>query len=256
MTPRSRTERLKMRAQVWRWLVIFSCWQIIGLRKGAYRDRDTGRLLDLRSESPLFHIDRREYAVGEQMALDDSTVPVEVTLLRGTWLNQWARDDRILNYFGNVRKLADIPGGQPTGAWARAIGMALFQFWREEVSRVSVVPVGDERTLTARYRLFSRRELLDTFPPEPSVDDILHGANPKRAVTYYKGAIAFLRKGRVIGYYQEPPPPSDRQGWGRAWLDQKVEARPVAEDMKDVALMAARAEAGRKARTRKKKVSA
>ncbi len=248
MRPRSRTERSACRSQVWRWLAVFSCWHIIGLRKGRYTDRQTKQVLDLRSEAPLFHIDERLYPEGEQFTLDDSATPIGVTLVRGAWLSHWADDERIISYFGNVRRLADFPAGQTSGAWAQAIGMTLFQLWREASSRVEIVGVGDQQRPTARFAPFTRRGLLDTFLPDPTVEDILNGPNPKRARNYWTAAITLLKDGGIIGSYKELGTlPPDRQGWAKPWLDQKMDIRPSREGMQDVVLIANRAQAARKA---------
>lgn len=52
---------------------------------------------------------------------------------------------RILADFGNVRKLAVIKAGKPSGAWAQAIGLALQERWRERASYPQPVRVGDDR---------------------------------------------------------------------------------------------------------------
>jgi len=255
MVPRSRAERIEMRSRVWHWLVVFSCWQAVGQRKGTYKDPDTHQVQDLRSEVPLFHIDERGYPTGAQVSPEESRVPVRVTILRGAWLRRWASDARVVSYFGTVSKLSTLPGGQTSGAWGQSIGMATLQFWREESSRVAVVPVGDEQTLTARFKPRTRRELLDLFPPDPTVDEILGSDHPRRACQYWKSAVADLRRIGHLAYYHELGTVAQgRQGWAQAWLNQKIEMRPGPDVTHDAAAMAARAEAGRKARTRKRRV--
>jgi len=250
LDPRSSEERGEMRSQMWHWLRVFSCWEIIGKRKGTYRDPSTRQLIDLQATESLFHISGRKDPDGDApFALYDSRAPLIVTLARSAWLDRVAGNDRILAYFGDIRKLAVIPGGKTSGAWARAIGMALNQIWREEATRTEVVAVGEDRKLTARCRPFTRRELLTMFTPTPSVEEVLGGSSPKRVLEYWSGAITFLKRD-IIGYISEPEPPSERKGRYAVWLDQEVDIRPARDGVADIAAMAKRAAAGRKKRGR------
>jgi len=250
LDPRSTEARVEMRGQMWHWLRVFSCWEIIGRRKGIYKDPDTKKLIDLQATEALFHISGREDPDGETtFALYDSRPPIVVVLARSAWLNKVADNARILAYFGDIRKLAVIPGGKTSGAWARAIGMALNQIWREEATRTEVVAVGEDRKLTARCRPLTRRELLTMFTPTPSVEEVLGGSSPKRVLEYWSGAIAFLKRD-IIGYISEPEPPSERKGRYTVWLDQEVDIRPAQEGVADIAVMAKRAATGRKKRGR------
>jgi hypothetical protein len=121
--PRSREERADTRRKVWRWMAVFSALQVIGKRAGRYKDPDTGEVYDLTSRSELLHISER--LDPEQLSFDPGQPPIAITYNAGPWIQQWRGNRRVLSYFGDVRKLAAIPAGKPSGAWAQAIGLAL-----------------------------------------------------------------------------------------------------------------------------------
>jgi hypothetical protein len=237
--PRSRREREAQRRTVWRWMALFDAMKVIGRRPGKYRDPDTREVIDLTSDDALIRITGKR--VPAQLAFDDSAPPLEVTYVAGPWIEQWKNNHQVLTYFGDVRKLASIPARRPSGAWAQAVGLALQQRWREGSASADVAHVGEDNTLTVRVKHFTRRELLDMFPPSPTVDDVLHSANPKRAQAYWREAIAQLKLAKVVGFYREADqPPAKRQGWAEAWLDQPLDIRPTEEGRRAIARIAER----------------
>lgn len=212
--PRSTAEREELRERVWRWLNIFTTMRVIGERGATYQDAMTGRSQRLVSEDSLIAI------VGIDRASELARrTPLQVSLTAGRFPDRYRGNHRVLTYFGNVRELAVIPAGKPSGAWAQAIGLALGQHWRDHAANS-----GSDGAAPA----ISRRALLDTIRAQPSVQEVLTGQHPKRAVTYYNQAIELLKQRGVIGDYVEPPSPRGRQGWAEAWLDQLVEVRPGA----------------------------
>jgi hypothetical protein len=249
--PRRREEREGMRRQVWRWLALLDASLVIGRRPGKYRDPDTHQQIDLTSLDALIRITGQRKPA--QLAFDDSAPPLEVTYAAGPWIEQWRGKRHILTYFGDVRRLAAIPAGKPSGAWAQAIGLALNQRWRERSSYADIGHVGEDKTLTVRFGMFTRRELLDPFPPDPSADDILEGPNPRYAKAYWRDAIALLKQHGVVGHYREIGVlPDKRQGWQRVWLDQELDIRPAADGKQAAAEIATRARAVRRARATRK----
>jgi hypothetical protein len=250
--PRSRVERLAMRHRVWRWLALFDAMQVIGRRDGKWRDPDTHQILDLTSRDALIRITgRRDPA---QLSFDEGTPPLEVSYVAGPWITQWLGNARVLTYFGDVRKLAAIPAGKPSGMWAQAIGLALQQRWREHASYAQVAHVGEDKSLTIRTKPFTRRELLDLFPPTPTVDDVLRGPHPLRAQQYWQAAIKVLQRIGLVSYYRELTVlPGKRQGWTNAWLDQPLDIRPSKDDTAVVAEIATSARVRTKALTAKRK---
>lgn len=236
-TPRSRKERFDMRLQVFRWLSIFDSLTLHGKRPEKYKDRMTKEVLDLTTVGKLVMISEAHYA-GEQMSLDGSEPPVMVTLTAGPWLDRFRDNKQVLQHFGNVRKLAELPCGKPSGAWALSVGLALNQLWRERSARAEVLKVGEDKHPTVLFeRPFTRYELLNMFRAEPWVEEILRGNTPNRAQTYWKEAIALLKRHGVVGHYREVDAmPLTRKGWQNFWLNQqRLDIRPKAEEMKVVA---------------------
>lgn len=249
--PRSRPERERMRQQIWRWLVLFDGLQVVGCRPGRYRDPATKKVLDLQSTDALIRIMGRRDPV--QPALDGSAPPIDVTFAAGPWLNQFRGNRQVLADFGDLRKLAAIPAGKPSGAWAQSIGLALHQLWRERSSRADIAYVGDSKKLTVRVGSYTRRDLLDLFPPEPTVEEVLRSLNPRRAREYWRDAINLLKQEGRIGYYQELKPlKAGRQGWAEEWLDQPLDIRPGEDGKQDVAEIAQRAKNARGARAKRR----
>jgi hypothetical protein len=168
-------------------------------------------------------------------------LPSRTTLV--PWVQQWRGNHRVLSYFGDVRKLAAIPAGKPSGAWAQAIGLALQQWWREKSSTAIPALTGDDNRLTVRFVQHpTRRLLLDMFPPTPTVDDILNSHDPGRAKSYWRDAITLLKQTGMIAHYRELGTVTlKRQGWAREWLDQELDIRPDDEGKAAVAEIAHRA---------------
>jgi len=238
--PRSRSEREVQRRTVWRWISLFDAMKVIGRRPGKYRDPDTREVIDLTSDDALIRITGRR--VPAQLALDDSVPPLELSYVAGPWIEQWKGNHQVLTYFGDVRKLATIPARRPSGAWAQAIGLALQQRWRERSADAHVTHVGERNLLTIRLKPFMRRELLDMFPPSPTVDDVLHSPNPKRAQDYWREAISQLKQVKVVGFYKELEASAlTRKGWSEAWLAQPLDIRPSEEGRQAIAQIAQRA---------------
>jgi hypothetical protein len=253
--PRSRVERELRRRQVWRWMALFDHMQVIGCRDGKYRDPDTREVIDLTSRDALIRITgRRDPA---QLAFDDSQPPLEITYVAGPWIEQWRGDRRILADFGDVRKLAAIPAGKPSGAWAQAIGLALQQKWRERASRATVGRVGEDKKATVHVGTFTRRQLLDLFPPSPTVDEVLTGPHPARAREYRDEAIKHLRRNHIVGFCEATAPlPEKRKGWADSWLDQPLDIHPARPGTDAVAEIAGNAQARRKALERRRRTRA
>jgi hypothetical protein len=110
-------------------------------------------------------------------------------------------DRTVLQDFGNVLAVTGIPIGRLSGAWARAIGLALQQRWREQAAHAQYGRAGDEHRTTVKFDPFTRRELLELFKPQPSAGDVLADNNPSRAIEYWEDAIAELIKRNIVGHY-------------------------------------------------------
>lgn len=249
--PRSSAERAKMRQTIWRWIVCFTSWEIIGKRRSVHKDPVTKQPIDLTTFTPMIRLGERGYQANTQLALDASTPPFEVELESSSWLAQFRGNTTILWYFGDVRRLANIKAGQPSGAWAQAIGLALQQLWRERAATAEVARVGDDHKPTVRFqRPFTRRELLDLFPPDPTADKVLESSHPNRARSFWTEAIGLLKQQGAIGYYEEPETTLPRKGWAKDWLDQPLDIRPPREGVTAVIEIADRKRAADKRRKR------
>jgi hypothetical protein len=252
--PRSTAERLERRRTVWRWLALFENTYVIGARRGTYTQRDSKKAVDTVSADPLFRVVGREYPVNSQLELDMSEPPLEVHIVPGRWLENFRGNRRMLSNFGDIRKIGAIPPGKPSGEWARCIGLALNQRWREMSSYAAVDRKGPDGKICVTYpETFTRRELLSFFPPKrTSLEEVLSGSNPKRAVEYWDEAVRLLKRAGVVGHYEEAAKlPNRRQGWQEAWLDQPLDIRPTREAEEATAEIAASAASARSVRSKR-----
>jgi hypothetical protein len=247
--PRSTSAREEMRRRVWRWMLIFDSMKVYGKRPGVYRDRLTKEVLDLTSADALIRLTGMRGPT--QLAFDNSSPPLEVSWVAGPWLNRFRNNTQVLQFFGDINRLAAIPSGQPRGAWAQSIGLALNQLWRERAAKSKVSHAGDDNHL-----IFTRFELLNMFRAEPWIEDVLNSNNPQRARDHWKGAIRILKhEAGVIGHYEElePEAPVQRRlGWQMNWLHQKLDIRPKDEWMRAVAELSKQTAKAGRALARKK----
>lgn len=206
---------------------------VVGTRRGTYT-RD-GKSIEIATDAPLILLDerlRRTRAQGtcEQLAFD-GTPADGVVLRRGSLLERFAGDSRILPYYGNLRLLAELPTGQPTSALAQSIGLSLHQLWREKAAREAgkTLPVGRRKVPTSL--VFTRRELCELFPDQNPDLLALAQERPRRARQYWDDSIKLLQanaKGEIvpgqaigtIGAYQEldpTPAPKPGEQWPATW---------------------------------------
>ena len=212
--PRSTKEREAMRRDLWERLKFLDGLTIWGVRKGTYRDPSTRQKVPIESRDELFRIGGTMWP--EQGTLDGSDVPLVVSFAAGPILARFRGRPDVLTSFGEYRRLAAIPGEKPSGAWARSMGLTLTQRWRELAS------YGRTQKLTRRY-------LLTTIPPAPTVDEVLAGPHPARARRYFTQALALLKTAGVVAAYAEPDAKTlPRYGWADAWLRQTVDTTPPA----------------------------
>ena len=246
---RGPADRNAKRRTIYRWLCLFENTSIIGDRtRGKYKDPLTKKLLDTVSVDPLFRLGRKVYEVNNQREFDASEPPLEVTIIPGQWIDKFRGNHGILSDFGNLRQLAEIAPGKPSGDWARSIGLALNQQWRELASYAQVAHRGDENTQTVRFpHPFTRRKLLGMFRPNHSVEAVLGGDDPGRARKYWDEAIKKLRSVGIVGHYKPLGPPlKARKDWQDDWLDEPLDIRPKESGMKAVAGIANAAKKSRK----------
>ena len=207
--PRTTKDRQAMRRDLWGTLKFLDGITVWGARKGTYRDPSTRKEVPIESRDPLFLISGAMWP--KQATLDGTDVPLKVNFGAGPLLATYRGRPAVLTTFGEYRRLAAIPGEKPSGAWARSMGLALTQRWRELAS------YGKRAKLTRRY-------LLAQFPPAPTAAEVLAGHDPARARRYFTQALALLRTHGIIAAYSEPDPTMlPRTGWGAVWLGQTVD---------------------------------
>lgn len=133
--------------------------------------------------------------------------------------------------FGELRALAKIPCGKVAGAWARSIGLALYQFWREQAHKSTFKIVGNQQYKTVQVKLVTRREFFDRTLPDPSPYAVLSGDNPACARKYWDDAIEMLRAQKIISKAESSKQEGPRKGWATVWLDEEIDLRPHPENV-------------------------
>lgn len=252
--PRSRDEREKMRREIFHWLTVFDSLTVHGRRPGKYFDPVTKETLDLTIAGKLIMLSAVAFAERPHES-DNLVSPVFVTLTAGPFLEKFRNNKRVLQHFGNVRKLTELPTGKPSGAWALSVGLALNQYWRQGASYSKVNHAGDDSHLTVQSKYpFTRFRLLDLFRSEPWVEDVLNSENPHRARRYWKEAIRLLKQHGVIGYFRELDRlPENRKGWKDYWLNrQRLDIRPKQDGAEAVAELSRSAKKAARARGKKR----
>lgn len=238
--PRSTKEREAMRRDLWERLKFLDGFTVWGVRKGTYSDPSTHKKVPIESRDELFRIGGTMWP--EQGTLDGTDVPLVVSFAAGPVLAKFRDSPDVLTSFGDYRRLAAIPGEKPSGAWARSMGLAFTQRWRELAS------YGSAQKPTRRY-------LLTQFSPTPTVAEVLAGHDPARARRYFTQALALLKTAGVIVAYSEPDPKTlPRYGWAKVWLTQTVNVtQPAAVLEAGRGMQATREEAEDKAARRGKR---
>lgn len=250
---RSRAARHEWRENVWRWLLVFESLAVKGARPGIWREPEVKgekrRKIPeerLTSEDPLLLITGRRFVAGEEGEAGP-LVPKEISLTLGAWAKQFKGNREILTTLGNVRDVAAIPCGKPSGDWAACAGLVLLQLWREQATKgapstyLSSTKKGENdkkgpEVEALKTRHFTRRELLArSLRPDCDVQNILKSDTPRRAKEYWTRAMKELEERNIIGFYEELEPlGSNRANWQEAWLDQPLDIRPAEKVNADV----------------------
>jgi hypothetical protein len=224
--PKNREDRNQMRQQIYYWLCVFTNLTSHGTRPGIYKDPITKEKGKIITSSSYF-------AITDKERLEDSDIPLRVTITASKWIADHKNDNAVLQHFGNIRKLAGLPTGQPRGEYALCIGLAAFQKWREDATRCETKRIGEQNVETVIYKPLARFDLLNMFRPAKfTIMDILKSDRPKRAQVYWNEAVTELKKRGVIGYYKAPDDKDlPRKGWQDTWLYGKnIEMRPFGDE--------------------------
>jgi hypothetical protein len=225
-TPKNREARNQMRRQIYYWLCVFTNLTSHGTRPGIYKNPITKEKGKIVTSSSYF-------AITDKERLEDSDIPLRITITASKWIADHKNDNAVLQHFGNLRKLAGLPTGQPRGEYALCIGLAAFQKWREDATRCETKRIGEQNVETVIYKPLARFDLLNMFRPGKfPIMDILKSDRPKRAQVYWNEAVTELKKRGVIGYYKAPDDKTlPRQGWQDNWLYGKnIEMRPSGDE--------------------------
>jgi hypothetical protein len=251
--PKSRKEREANRLKLWLWLLIFDSMQVIGVRRGTYKDPNTKQKRDLTSDDDLIHISGTRSDVQERL----DGVPYEVSLSVGPWIEKLRGDKRVLTYLGDLRTFVAKRRGRFPQRLAVKLGVALQQQWRTKATHdeTQVKHTGQDNCLSIRYKPFTRQELMTTYGQESAreLEELLCSNDPGHAREYFQEAIKLLQKWKVVGYYRELSAlPESRKGWQDFWYKEQLldirPAREMAQDIKEVKQAKASADRARKRR--------
>ena len=234
--PRDREDRLEMRRRVANWLGHFNAIRVAGQRNEKYRVLKTfPAFLDLTIAEGLYYADTSRMFLG----FDASHEPVLVTLTATPWLQRLVAQKRydVLQQFGNLRKLVDIPDGQPGGKWARGIGLALYQYWREQSSAAVIHRIGEANITRVRFpRPLTRQYLLTLFGCKPPVIDIIAGQHPERAKQNWDNAIRYLKRYHILHSFDYPEISAKRgPAFWNEWFTQPIIMNPHPDILLEIA---------------------
>jgi hypothetical protein len=221
-TPRSRAEREAMRQKVWDYLRFGARACVTGRRRSKYFDRSTGEEIDTYIEGPAWVFMKQEKPVQPSLFPEDN-VPVRVRLVAS---EEWARlttSPMLAQYLPMGELLGAITPDQPSGAWARVLGLALASFWRRQPRATldgSIKPI--------------RRELFEHYPPKVSPPlEVLSSRNPKRAIEYWCNALQILVQTGFLAPHGDTQRTASeitrslpRYNWHAVWLDEKIDLLP------------------------------
>jgi hypothetical protein len=222
--PQTAKARREMHAQIWSFIKFGERAHIIGKRTGAkYQDGD-GNEIDTTIHGAAWRVMKTEtpdqptlYAALETPVRAEIVVSKELTaLLTSRYTAQYLMGGEILGA---------IPGGKPSGAWARVLGVALMSFWRRK-----------PREHTAGTLKPTRRELLDHYAAKVApYEEVLESGKPGRVIDYWCGAMQILadegfieRSGEAAISAKTMRDALPRQNWQDAWLDEAVNIAPSA----------------------------
>jgi hypothetical protein len=231
LDPRSTEQRLAQRRTLWECLKIFSQTSAVGELRGNYRDKN-GKPIDYIENHPAIAITGTRYP--KEMLLDKSETPIRVGFVAGDFLNRHRANRKLLASLGDLRQLAGIPSGKAGGRWARTIGLALLQYWREKSATAQIGRVGEDSHQTVQFNAhqpLTRRHLFTCMRPDPDPFELLKGNTPARAREYWDQAIAILREQKTIWVAPSAPMELPRKAWADAWLDEPLDVRPHRDDL-------------------------
>ena len=196
---------------------IFDKWSSYFELPQKWKDPDTGKMYDARIPGRMF-IYEGPVITGQGSLPGMGNSNILGFILRHSVVSEQLRENKALLQIiqKSIKTIAQIPSGQPSGAWAKAMAMRLLFHSRNNRKNMGGTVTLKRETLLYGYKL-------DKDP-----ETILNGSNPKRALEYWTTAISILKESGVIATIQEPPFPETKdgkkktQGWQKEWVQQTV----------------------------------
>ena len=213
--------------KVWRWLRVFAFLAVEGERQGWTARDKGGRIVPVRVRDPLLVVTGTTLVPGTDL-------PAELEIACSRWLNEMRKDKRHLPDFGDVRRVAAISGGKPSGAWAQCMAFAFQQQWRGAANKDR----DPERYVFSRYSL-----LVEPFCAQPPVGELLSDVhrNAVRAVDYWQRAVRILNERGILSpdaaAVMSRKPDTSAPGWKDRWLYEEFAVLPHGEDWDDTLLL-------------------
>lgn len=220
--PRTSSERREMHRRLFQFILFGERAQVIGTRRGKYKDKHTGEVIPTTIRSAIWRIIKTE-TPDQKSLYPEMDVPVNVDLVMSREWTNLLSQPQTAQYLPMGELLGAIPGNKPSGAWARVVGLALASFWRRlprESLDGSIKP--------------TRRELLERYPPKTgSVQDVLGSPNPRYVFKYWCGALGLLsdcgfiaKSGEALIAPEVMRSSLPRQGWADEWMSAVVDITP------------------------------
>jgi hypothetical protein len=183
-----------------------------------WRNPDTGKEENISIQGRMFMYEGHIIS-GQRAFPNMGTSNIVAFILRHSSSSSQLRENkRLLQIIQKpIETIAQIQSGQPSGDWAKAMGLKLlFQSRNNRKNMGGIVKL-------------KRSTLLLTFRPKKNPEDTL-GKNPnkQRGLTYWDTAISILKDAGIIDTIEEPPFPKTKngkkkgQGWYEEWMNQVV----------------------------------
>ena len=213
-------EAEKRRRKVWHAIRYGARAVVGGERTVPYFDKTTSKTIDTRIHTTPWQIVSKQQPVQASLFTDDEeAVPVRVELVASREWTALTTSSDTAQFLPMGEMLGAIPPNQPSGAWARSLGLAYFHWCRLHLHGA-----------LKGQQLPSRHELLDQFPSKTTgYEALLSSDDPGRALKYWKGAEDYLREAGFIVGPESPLKPASRKGWKDAWLSDSPEWTPGAQ---------------------------
>lgn len=229
---RTAQERKEKRIKISTWINLLSSLQISGKRLGAYKDKHTKQTMDLSINESFIRI-LTTYTTEDPA--DKTPLLIAFSYDLGSFFNKHRVDKSVLPQVGNLAELVDI-SSTGASAWAKSIGLALNQLWRERATKVEFLKIETNNSISIKYPYFNRHELLTLFGHSPDVQELLTSTNANRAKKYWDKSIIKLQQKNFIGYYKEvQPSPNLKASKKEIWLyHQQLDIRPCESIAKEV----------------------